>query len=218
MMSGEVRGNPGHTHNSSYQDVYDYTPGSRSCTLIDSTAPQGVNDSTLEDLCNSDHDSLISQKLSEDDAASDRAADSRARAAQKERDLCTLKTDLSAKEAQQLLPDDGAFSETVTNDSLAGKFGGAFDSGTSSEKRKIKDKMNLLCTYSSIKLVQRWLFFIAGAVTLMFMAIGGLLWITAGDSDDRAKKARGFLLSALGGFAIVLLSAALLSIVRFIIG
>ena len=147
--------------------------------------------------------------------------------------LCTLKTSLNADEVQELLPNESkvaSLTGDVNNTTLQGAFeistaetnasnkDHPFPSGTSeARKREIKDSFNLLCTYSSVKLVQRWLFFGAGAVTILFMVIGGLLWITAGDSDDKAKKARGFLLSAIVGFVIVLLSTTLLSIVRFVV-
>ena len=139
-------------------------------------------------------------------------------------DLCTLKTSLSKDEAQALVDDkfksEFDDKETVNNTVLNTVFlvSKAEQKNISREDRDKLDNRQLLCLYSSFKQIRNWLFFIAGFLTTLFIIIGGILWITAGDNEARVTKARKFLISAVVGLVIVLLSLSMLQILRAVLG
>jgi type IV secretory pathway VirB2 component (pilin) len=61
--------------------------------------------------------------------------------------------------------------------------------------------------------VLSYLFPIAGVISVIFVIIGGYMWMTSGGDPARVKQAQGTLTWALLGLGFVLLSVAILEIV-----
>ena len=116
------------------------------------------------------------------------------------RGLCVLKTSLSKGEAQSLL------SRTITQPSVTNA---NLESVAIDESQR-----SVLCLYSSMKLITRYLFFMAGVASLLMILIAGLLWMRSGGDTEQQGKARKTLLAALMGFVIVLISQGILRILQ----
>ncbi len=58
-----------------------------------------------------------------------------------------------------------------------------------------------------------YLFPIAGLISVIFVIIGGYMWMTSGGDPARVKQAQGTLTWALLGLGFVLLSVAILEVV-----
>lgn len=116
------------------------------------------------------------------------------------RGLCLLKSSLSKSEVESLLVRDIA-EEQITNVNIE-------------VVAPSEDERNVLCTYSSIKLILRYMFFIVGVVTLLMLLFAGFLWITSRGETQKVSIAKKVLLAALVGFVIVLLVQAMLQILR----
>jgi amino acid transporter len=54
---------------------------------------------------------------------------------------------------------------------------------------------------------------IVGSLFLLMFIYGGFLWMTAGGSGDRTKKAKNTIVNAVLGMAIILLSYTIISFV-----
>ena len=70
---------------------------------------------------------------------------------------------------------------------------------------------NLLWTIQSI------LYILSTAVAVLFIIIAGIIYITAGDSEDKTKQAKKMIVNALIGVAIVVSFSFLIGIVREIL-
>ena len=146
-----------------------------------------------------------------DEIASTRNAQSRG--------LCVLKSTLSKNEAEDLLVRKDVSIEKITNANIE-------------RVAPDVDQRNLLCSYSSIKLIMRYILFIVGVVTLLTTLLAVFLWITSrGESKkinivrkflwmklnkqvEKRSVARKFLVIAAVGFIIVLLTQTTLGIIR----
>ena len=114
--------------------------------------------------------------------------------------LCVLKNKLNKREVESILSRDIVETE-ITNVNVGDIVG------------EDEDARNILCTYSSIKLVMRYLFFIAGVATLTMILIAGFLWIKSQGETDKRDTAKKVLLTAVGGAVIVLLIQVILRII-----
>lgn len=65
--------------------------------------------------------------------------------------------------------------------------------------------------------IQQILYGLSLSIAVVFIIIGGIIYITAGDSEDKIKTAKKMIINALIGFAIVLSVGFLIGIVREII-
>lgn len=113
--------------------------------------------------------------------------------------LCILKRPLSKGEAEGLLVRD-ITEQQITNVNIANIV-------IDTEERDV------LCTYSSIKLVVRYLSFIVGIVTLIMILFAGFLWITSRGETEKISVAKKVLLAAIVGFIIVVIAQSVLRII-----
>lgn len=65
--------------------------------------------------------------------------------------------------------------------------------------------------------IQQILYGLSLSIAVVFIIIGGIIYITAGDNEDKIKTAKKMIVNALIGFAIVLSVGFLIGIVREII-
>jgi len=65
--------------------------------------------------------------------------------------------------------------------------------------------------------VQQILYGLSLSIAVVFVIIGGIIYVTAGDSEDKTKTAKKMIVNALIGFAIVLSVGFLIGIVRELI-
>lgn len=63
-----------------------------------------------------------------------------------------------------------------------------------------------------------WLLIIAGAVAVIYLIYGGLLYITAGGDAEKATKGRTALINAIIGIVIIALAFVIVSWINSIIG
>ncbi|MBI4652684.1 hypothetical protein HY750_00290 [Candidatus Kuenenbacteria bacterium] len=71
------------------------------------------------------------------------------------------------------------------------------------KEQGINQETNLKTTIGkAVKVVLLFL----GIIAIIMIIIGGLMWMTAGGNEERAKKARGILINAIIGLLIVLLA------------
>jgi hypothetical protein len=64
-----------------------------------------------------------------------------------------------------------------------------------------------------IGLIIGWLLGIAFAVTVLFLIIGGFLYITSGGNEEQAERARGTIVNALIGIVLIILSYVIINAV-----
>lgn len=83
-----------------------------------------------------------------------------------------------------------------------------------------KEEQDVLCLYSSAKLIIRWLQFFSGGIAIAMIILGGILVMLGGRSGNSVGQARGlaFVKFAIVGFIIVLLTLPILRIVRSLFG
>lgn len=66
---------------------------------------------------------------------------------------------------------------------------------------------------SVIGLIIKLALFVAGALAVLFVVIGGVLYLTAGGNDEQATKAKKTITNALIGIVIIILSYVLVNVV-----
>lgn len=76
----------------------------------------------------------------------------------------------------------------------------------------------LLSLYATFKTIRNWLFFIAGFLGLSAIIFAGFLWIISRNEEKKLARAKKFLLSALFGFTLVLISGSILQILMALLG
>lgn len=57
-----------------------------------------------------------------------------------------------------------------------------------------------------IKAVITFILAFAAAIAVLFLVVGGILYMTAGGNDDKVKKARSMIFSAIIGLIVIILS------------
>jgi type IV secretory pathway VirB2 component (pilin) len=65
--------------------------------------------------------------------------------------------------------------------------------------------------------IQSILYILAGSIAVLFIIIAGLMYMTAGESEDKTKQAKKMIINALIGVAIVMSCGFLIGIVREIL-
>lgn len=80
------------------------------------------------------------------------------------------------------------------------------------------DDYGMCCLLNTIYSVTDWIFVILVAVAALFVILGGVNIVTAGGSPENVEKGRTYIISAAIGLAVALLSKAVPSIVKLIVG
>ena len=62
-----------------------------------------------------------------------------------------------------------------------------------------------------------WVLWIAGALALIYLIYGGIIYITAGGNEDRAKIGKSALLSAIVGLVIIALVYVIIRSVQYLL-
>ena len=75
-----------------------------------------------------------------------------------------------------------------------------------------EDECGVLSLYATVKTIRSWLFFIAGALALLMIIFAGLLLTVSRNEAQKVEKAKKYLLSALFGFTLILISGSVLQI------
>ena len=76
----------------------------------------------------------------------------------------------------------------------------------------------LLCTFGLVKWASNILFVSLGIVALVFLALGALFFITAGQNPARAQSARKYIIYAVLGLIVAALARVIPVVVRGILG
>ncbi len=74
------------------------------------------------------------------------------------------------------------------------------------------------CLVNTIEQVTNWVFFIFIALTVIFVIIGGITFMTAAGDPEKTTKGRKFIVYALVGVVIGVLAKAIPAIIRAVIG
>ncbi len=74
------------------------------------------------------------------------------------------------------------------------------------------------CLMNTIYTVTDWVFFIFIALTVIFVIIGGITFMTAAGDPERTTKGRKFITYAIVGVVIGVLAKAIPAIIRAVIG
>lgn len=61
-------------------------------------------------------------------------------------------------------------------------------------------------------------FSIAGVITLLYLVMGGITWVTAGGDKANSEKARSQITDAIIGLVIMALSFAIIKFIGFVLG
>lgn len=85
-----------------------------------------------------------------------------------------------------------------------------FDPGENIQKATNLPKGNLKDT--TVRIVQ-WALGFLGLIAAIFMIYGGIMWMTSAGNEERVKKAKSLLTSAVIGLIIILLSWAIVTFV-----
>lgn len=68
---------------------------------------------------------------------------------------------------------------------------------------------------SSVINIVQWALGLLALIAVVFIIIGGFMWITAGGNEEKIEKAKGYITAAVIGIIVVLLAWA---IVIFVVG
>lgn len=71
---------------------------------------------------------------------------------------------------------------------------------------------------TTIETVVNILFYLAGALSIIFIIIGGLMYIFSAGNPDTAKKARTTIIYALVGLAVTVLAYLIVTVVLGLVG
>jgi len=63
-----------------------------------------------------------------------------------------------------------------------------------------------------------WLLAIIGSIVLLFIIIGGIMYMTAAGNEEQIKRAKRILFYTILGFAVVLISYSLIQEIKKILG
>lgn len=76
----------------------------------------------------------------------------------------------------------------------------------------------LVCILNVIYTVTNWLFYILLLIAVLMTVIGGFFYMTAAGDPNQASKGKSVIIFAMIGFAIALLSRAIPSLIRGVMG
>jgi len=62
------------------------------------------------------------------------------------------------------------------------------------------------------------LFGVLGAIFLTVVLIGGYMWMTAGGSEEKVMKAKGFIINGINGMIVIFLAYALTYVILYALG
>ena|SRR3989338_4175308 len=120
-----------------------------------------------------------------------------------EAEVCTVRSNLSAGETQDLLNKPYGLVTAGQELTLFGP-----EAGDSA----------LLCTYGLVKFATNIVFIAVLSVAALFIALSAFHFITAGEKSDKKTKARDYLVWSIVGLVVAALARVIPAIVRGIIG
>jgi len=79
------------------------------------------------------------------------------------------------------------------------------------------DDWGIVCLLNTTINVTNWVFYIMMIISVLFVIVGGFLYMTSGGDPDKAGKGRQMITYAMIGIVIALLARVIPAIVRFIV-
>ncbi len=86
------------------------------------------------------------------------------------------------------------------------------------ERTFVTSVTSLTDALTILKKISTWFMTIVVALSVLFFVYAGFLYVTGGDSEDKRKTAKNFLLYGIIGIAVALLAGAITVVVANLIG
>jgi len=81
-----------------------------------------------------------------------------------------------------------------------------------------KENCGMCCLLDTLYRITSWIFFIMMVLAVLMIVIGGIMYMTAGQSPDNAVKGKNFITFAIIGLVVALIARFIPPVVKFFLG